>query len=107
MTQVIIFTNSNGNVSVCTPSGELPIQTVLTKDCPPGAIIVDLATLPQGDDANYQEAWVLNGSTVTVNVDKKTEIQVARTAVANSKQSANDKLAKLGLTADEIKTLIG
>jgi hypothetical protein len=40
MSQVIIYTNDNGGVSVCVPTGELPIEQVLTKDCPAGAIIV-------------------------------------------------------------------
>ena len=29
MTQAIIFTNDNGGVSVCIPTGELPINEVL------------------------------------------------------------------------------
>jgi hypothetical protein len=71
MAQVIIYQNPEGpNVCVCTPSGEVDIQTVLEKDCPSGAIIVDDSTLPQGDDAEFFDAWVLNGSTVTVNIEK-------------------------------------
>jgi len=66
MAQVIVYTNSNGNVSVCFPTGELPINEVLAKDCPAGAIIVDDSTLPQGADAQFFDAWKLNGTTVTV-----------------------------------------
>ena len=67
MSQVIIYTNDNGGVSVCVPTGELPIEQVLTKDCPAGAIIVDSDTLPNNDFFN---AWELNDTTVTVNFDK-------------------------------------
>jgi hypothetical protein len=67
MSQVIIFTNDNGGVSVCVPTGELPIEQVLAKDCPEGAIIVDSDTLPNNDFFN---AWELNDTTVTVNFDK-------------------------------------
>jgi len=67
MSQVIIFTNSNGGVSVCTPTGEISIEEVLAKDCPAGAIIVDSDTLPNNDFFN---AWELNDTTVTVNFDK-------------------------------------
>jgi len=67
MSQVIIFTNSNGGVSVCTPTGEISIEEVLAKDCPVGAIIVDSDTLPNNDFFN---AWELNDTTVTVNFDK-------------------------------------
>jgi len=70
MTQVIIYTNSNGGVSVCTPTGEIPINEVLDKDCPQGAIIVDDSTLPQGADAQFFNAWALSGSTVSVNFSK-------------------------------------
>jgi hypothetical protein len=65
--QVIIYTNSNGGVSVCTPTGQLPIEQVLAKDCPEGAIIVDSDTLPNNDFFN---AWEFNDTTVTVNFDK-------------------------------------
>ena len=57
--QVIIFSNTNGGVSVCVPTGELPIEAVLAKDCPSGAIIVDDATLPQADN-DFFDAWELN-----------------------------------------------
>lgn len=77
MAQVIIFSNATGGVSVCVPTGELPIQTVLSKDCPAGAIIVDDSTLPQGADAQFFDAWELNGSTVTVNLAKAKEHKLA------------------------------
>ena len=70
MTQVIIFSNSNGGVSTCIPTGELPINEVLSKDAPAGAIIVEDSALPQGADAQFFDAWELNGSTVTVNFAK-------------------------------------
>lgn len=77
MTQVIIYKNPNGaNVFVCTPSGEVPIETVLTKDCPPGAIIVDTESLPQFDE--FFDAWELVDGTVTVNFTKAQEITRTR-----------------------------
>ena len=76
MTQAIIFTNDNGGVSVCTPTGELTINEVLAKDCPVGAIIVDDSTLPQGADAEFFNAWELNGLTITVNLEKARTIKL-------------------------------
>jgi hypothetical protein len=70
MTQVIIYTNDNGGVSVTVPTGELPIDAVKAKDTPAGSIIVDSSTLPQGSDAQFFDAWELNGRTVSVNLDK-------------------------------------
>lgn len=73
MTQAIIFTNENGGVSVCIPTGELPIQQVQIKDTPAGSIIVDQSTLPNSDN-DFFDAWELSGSTVSVNLSKAKEI---------------------------------
>ena len=78
MTQAIIFTNSNGGVSVCIPTGEISIEAVLAKDCPKGAMIVDDSTLPQGADAQFFDTWELSGSTVTVNFTKAQAIKLAQ-----------------------------
>ena len=78
MSNVIIYAQSNGQVAVCVPTGELPINEVLAKDCPAGAIIVDDSTLPKGADAQFFDAWELNGSTVTVNLAKAKEHKLAR-----------------------------
>jgi hypothetical protein len=67
--QVIIYSQNNGHVAVCTPTGELPIEEVLTKDCPEGAIIVDSSSLPH-EHNDFFNAWELNGTAVTVNLDK-------------------------------------
>jgi hypothetical protein len=70
MSQIIIYTNTKGGVSICVPAGEFTIEQVLTKDCPAGAIIVDDSTLPQGTDAQFFDAWTLSGSTVLVDQTK-------------------------------------
>ena len=80
--QVIIFSNTHNGVSVCVPTGELPIEAVLAKDCPSGAIIVDDATLPQADN-DFFDAWELANGSVSVNLDKakamtKTRLRVER-----------------------------
>lgn len=71
MSQVIIFTNDNGGVSVCVPTGELPIQQVLAKDCPAGAVIVNAASLPSNEFFN---AWEQTDGVVTVNLTKAKNI---------------------------------
>jgi hypothetical protein len=70
MIQVIVYTESDGSVAVCYPTGELPINDVLAKDCPAGAVIIDESTLPQGAGAQFPESWDLNGTTISVNFDK-------------------------------------
>jgi hypothetical protein len=77
MAQVIIFTNSNGGVSVCIPTGELDINAVKAKDTPSHSIIVQDSELPQADN-DFFNAWELANGVVTVNIDKAKEITKAR-----------------------------
>ena len=67
--QVIIFTNDNGGVSVCVPTGELDIQAVKSKDTPSTSIIVQDSELPQADN-DFFDAWELTNGTVSVNLTK-------------------------------------
>lgn len=71
--QVIIFTNDNGGVSVCVPTGELDINLVKTKDTPSHSIIVEADTLPQKDN-DFFNAWELRSGVVSVNLTKAKEI---------------------------------
>ena len=73
MAQVIVFTNENGGVSVCYPTGEVPIEQVQEKDTPAGSIIMENDDLPNNDN-DFFNAWELNGSVVTVNLNKAKEI---------------------------------
>jgi hypothetical protein len=104
MSQVIVYTGPEGNVHVCVPTGELPIEEVLIKDCPKGAIIVDDSTLPQGADAQFFDAWELNGSTVTVNFSKAQAIKLAQfnaTAVQEAQKRQLNTLAGITNTPDD------
>jgi len=105
MLKVIIYKTDNGNVAVTIPTGELTIEEVLAKDCPVGAIIVDDSTLPQGDDANYFDAWELVDGKVVVSEVKKQAIIDAQQATESAKQSAIAKLSAIGLTVEEISSL--
>jgi len=103
MTQVIVYTNNNGGVSVCYPTGELPIEEVLAKDCPAEAIIVDESQLPEGDF----DAWELINGVVVVNQTKKQAIIDAKQEAESAKTTAINKLKALGLTDEEIQALKG
>ena len=67
--QVIIFTNDNGGVSVCVPTGELSVAETKAKDTPSHSIIVDSADLPESDN-DFFDAWELNDGVVSVNLNK-------------------------------------
>ena len=69
MANVIIFTNDNGGVSVCVPTGEIDIQAVKAKDTPSTSIIVQDSELPQADN-DFFDAWELSNGTVSVNLTK-------------------------------------
>ena len=79
MKQVIIFTNANGGVSVCTPTGELPIEQVQGRDIPAGvqSFVVDAATLPESDN-DFFDAWEQANGVVTVNLGKAKDLTKAR-----------------------------
>ena len=132
MAQVIIFQNEQGGVSVCVPTGELPIEQVLTKDCPAGAIIVDSDTLPNQHN-DFFNAWELVDGKVEVNLAKAkaitkdrlrmerapllvaqdvlymraTEASQDTTAIVAEKQRLRDitQLADSATTLDELKAL--
>ena len=76
MTQAIIFTNDNGGVSVCIPTGEISIQEVQVKDTPKGSLIVNTSDLPTDND--FFDAWELADGVVTVSLAKATEITKKR-----------------------------
>tara|TARA_R110000772_G_scaffold53560_1_gene122511 strand:+ start:99 stop:500 length:402 start_codon:yes stop_codon:yes gene_type:complete len=76
MTQAIIFTNDNGGVSVCIPTGEISIEAVQAKDTPKGSLIVDTSALPTAND--FFDAWELADGIVTVSLAKATEITKKR-----------------------------
>ncbi len=77
--QVIIFTNDNGGVATCIPTGELSIEAVLEKDVPKGrgARIVNVADLPNQYN-DFYDAWEMDATSVTVNLAKAKEITKKR-----------------------------
>jgi hypothetical protein len=77
MSQVIIFTNDNGGVSTCIPTGEISIDAVLKKDCPEGAIIVEYSALPS-QHQDFYDAWELVDGVVTVSLPKAVELTKKR-----------------------------
>jgi hypothetical protein len=81
MTQAIIFTNDNGGVATCIPTGEISIDAVLTKDVPAGrgARIVNLTDLPRDND--FYDAWEMDATSVTVNFAKAVELTKKRLRV--------------------------
>ena len=76
MNQAIIFTNDNGGVSVCIPTGELSIEAVQAKDTPKGSLIVNVSDLPKDND--FFDAFELADGKVTVSLAKATEITKKR-----------------------------
>jgi hypothetical protein len=76
MSQAIIFTNENGGVSVCIPTGEISIEAVQAKDTPAGSLIVNTSDLPTDND--FFDAWELADGVVTVSLAKAKEITKKR-----------------------------
>jgi hypothetical protein len=76
MTQAIIFTNDNGGVSVCIPTGEISIEAVQAKDTPKGSLIVNTSDLPRDND--FFDAWELVNGKVEVSFLKAVELTKKR-----------------------------
>jgi len=77
MANVIIFTNENGGVSVCVPTGELDIQAVKAKDTPSHSIIVQDSELPHADN-DFFDAWELHDGVVSVSLTKAKDLTKKR-----------------------------
>ena len=77
MTQAIIFTNDNGGVSVCIPTGEISIEAVQEKDTPVGSLIVNVFDLPNQHN-DFFDAWELVDGKVEVSLAKATELTKKR-----------------------------
>ena len=79
MTQAIIFTNDNGGVATCIPTGEISIEAVMEKDVPKGrgARIVNVSDLPNQYN-DFYDAWEMTDTEVTVNMDKAKELTKKR-----------------------------
>jgi hypothetical protein len=74
MTQKIIYATPEGGVAVVHPTGEVPINELVSKVVPAGTKfeIVDESVIPS--DRFFRGAWVANGAAVDVDLDKAKEI---------------------------------
>ena len=106
MTQAIIFTNSNGGVSVCIPTGEISIEAVKEKDTPAGSLIVNVSDLPNQYN-DFFDAWELANGVVTVSLAKAKEITKKRLrAEREPLLAAQDVAFQRALEANKDTTLI-
>lgn len=78
MTKVIVFENEKDNsLSICFPTGDLPIEEILEKDCPKNALIIDKQSLPE-KDRDFYKAWRLINSEVKIDLNIAKEIAKER-----------------------------
>lgn len=79
MSKVIVFTNQNGGVSVCIPTGEISIEDVQAKDIPANtqSFVVEASSLPETDN-DFFDAWEQTGGSVSVSLNKAKEITKRR-----------------------------
>jgi hypothetical protein len=106
MSQIIIFTNEDGGVSICVPTSELDIQAVKVKDTPSNSIIVDASTLPNADN-DFFNAWELSNGKVSVNLTKAKEFTKNRLRIERKPLlAAQDILFQRALEANSDTTAI-
>jgi hypothetical protein len=102
MSDVIIYTNDLGGVSVCVPTGELPIEQVQAKDIPTGvpSFIVAQSTLPY-DNNDFFDAWEQVDGAVTINFTKaqaltKTRLRSERAPLLTAQDVAFQRALEAG-----------
>ena len=85
----IIYTNSDGTVSIITPAGDV---NDAIKDVPSGLSyeIVEDSAIPT--DRSFRNAWKQNGKTIETDITKAKEIHKA-----NIRLARKDKLAELDI----------
>lgn len=110
MTQVIIYTNEKGGVTVTYPSPEYletnTIEDVLAKDCPEHAIIVDASAVPENED-DFFDAWRLVDGVISIDLTAAKELTKARLRVEREPLlAAQDVLFQRALEASADTTAI-
>jgi len=104
--KVIVYPNLDGTMSMTIPTGEISLEEVQAKDTPAGSIVIDTSMLPQGADAQFFNAWELNGTTITVNLEKakvyKLSVYNALAAEEGQKRQANTAAGIDNVPNDEV-----
>ena len=80
MSTVIVYTNpASGSLCLCTPTGDVPIEVVKSKDCPAGRLIEMPATNLPTADADFFDAWEIGEfDRIIVNLNKAKQITKQR-----------------------------
>ena len=88
--KVIVWTNPElGNVCVCYPTGELPVEALIGKDTPANAKIVSKDALPANAD-DFFDAWRLNDAgKIVVDMGAARDIHRNRLRVARAPKLAD------------------
>jgi len=100
--KIIVYKNDIGSVSICVPTGLIPIEDVLAKDCPNGSLIIDDSELPQGDNAQFYYAWELVDNKIVINFSKAQTIALEK---FNAKSLEEAKLRQLNTLSGINNTL--
>jgi hypothetical protein len=75
--KVIIYINDMGKVSICTPTGELPIEEVKAKHTPAHSIIIEDTDLPS-KDFDFHDAWEIQNGKITINISRAKDFTKGR-----------------------------
>lgn len=79
MNQVIVWTQPNGIIAICFPSGEVSIDVVLQKDVPSDVVpfVIDRSTLPN-EARDFYNAWEQTNGVITINFEKAKNVTKQR-----------------------------
>lgn len=105
--QVIVWTQPNGALAVCIPTGKVPLEDVIANDVPGEAVhrVVDTADFPLAlDDVLFDAVRQTNAGGFTVDIEAGRELALARinqNALAESRRRADNTAIGLANTPDD------
>ena len=100
MNKIILYSQENGNLGICIPTGELSVEQTRDKDCPNG-IIVDTSVFNTIDNEFYNAYELINNQPI-INIEKAKEVW--KDKIRNARKSALEKLDVDFIKAQESET---
>ena len=84
----IVYKNEDGGVCIVVPTGEIPLEEVLTKDIPAGLAYEIVTTDEIPADRTFRGAWVLGDCCIEHDIDRCRDIAHNKRRVARSAEFA-------------------
>lgn len=103
---VIVWPQNSGILAVCIPTGQIPIEDVISKDVPSGVshVVVEINDLPLKMDDKFFDAIRINNGSFVVDLDAAKEIclnNINNTAMVESRKRQDNTSIGIANTPDD------